>query len=150
MSNANKTDDEVQKQDQKAKSRMKQYFDKRYASKTRKFNIGDTVLLRQQRNNKTDTTFKPVPFVVTDVKGTTITAESPTGNSITRNCSFFKIIRSPNAASHFREEEENGIPHPVIESSPHTQATHHNQRRFTRTLKRPAYLNDYVSALYPT
>ena len=68
---------------------MKEYHDKRTKAKERTFNIGDTVLVKQQKKNKLSARFNPNIYTVKHVKGTMITATSGT-HSITRNVSFFK------------------------------------------------------------
>ena len=75
--------------DEKVKRKMKEYHDKRTKAKERTFNIGDTVLVKQQKKNKLSTRFNPNIYTVKHVKGTMITATSGT-HSITRNVSFFK------------------------------------------------------------
>ena len=58
-------------------------------AKERTFNIGDTVLVKQQKKSKLSTRFNPNIYTVKHVKGTMITATSGM-HSITRNVSFFK------------------------------------------------------------
>ena len=72
---------------------VKEYHDKRTNAKERTFNIGDTVLVKQQKKirekNKLSTRFNRNIYTVKHVKGTMITATSGM-HSITRNVSFFK------------------------------------------------------------
>ena len=75
--------------DEKVKRKMKEYHDKRTNAKERTFNIGDTVLFKQQKKNKLSTRFNPNIYTMKHVKGTMITATSGI-HSITRNVSFFK------------------------------------------------------------
>ena len=92
--------------DEKVKRKMKEYHDKRTKAKERTFNIGDTVLVKQQKKNKLSTRFNPNIYTVKHVKGTMITATSGT-HSITRNVSFFKHF---NAKEHkntdFSDDED--------------------------------------------
>ena len=60
---------------------------------TRTINIGDRVIVKQQKRNKLTPTFSQYPYVVTNVKGSMITAfNKDTGLTVTRNVSFFKVI----------------------------------------------------------
>ena len=73
----------------KVKRKMKEYHDKRTNTKERTFNIGDTVLVKQQKKIKLSKRFNPNIYTMKHVKGTMITATSGM-HSITRNVSFFK------------------------------------------------------------
>ena len=72
---------------------MKEYHDKRANAKEGTFNIGDTVLVKQQKKNKLSTRFNPNIYTVKHVKGTMITATSGI-HSITRNVSSFKYFNA--------------------------------------------------------
>ena len=56
--------------------------------------IGDSVLVRQPKENKLTTPFNPQPLEVIQKKGSMITAGN-SRRSITRNSSFFKRIPTP-------------------------------------------------------
>ena len=97
-------DDQLRAKDAAQKAKMKSYADSKQ-TKSSTINVGDTVLVRQERRNKTTPPFDPlVPYVVERRKGTQVTARRP-GHLISRNVSFFKQIpkRSPSL-----ENEENG------------------------------------------
>ena len=64
----------VQKNDERAKERMKKYADKRSRATVSNIQVGDTVLIRQRKQNKWSTKFDPFPFIVVRRKGTMITA----------------------------------------------------------------------------
>ena len=59
-------------------------MDQRRQSKQTPINIGDYVLVKQQKHSKLTPNFDPKPLCVTRVKGTMITTERP-GFTITRN-----------------------------------------------------------------
>ena len=60
---------------------------------TRTINIGDKVIVKHQKRNKSTPTFSQYPYVVTNVKGSMITAfNKDNGHTVTRNMSFFKVI----------------------------------------------------------
>ena len=85
-------DEEIRSRDEKNKSTMKSYSDKRNRAKPNNITHGDTVLLRQPKLNKLSTPFDPEPFRVVAVKNSMITARNKL-RTVTRNSSFFKGIR---------------------------------------------------------
>ncbi|GFR84457.1 polyprotein [Elysia marginata] len=84
--------------DYSAKEKQKAYSDDRRNAVQHKIQMGDKVLVRQPKLNKLTPPYNPVPYIVTDVKGSMITAANA-GHTITRNSSFFKIIRSQDSPS---------------------------------------------------
>ena len=72
---------------------MKEYADQRRQSKQTTMNIGDYVLVQQQKHNNFTPNFDPKPLRITKIKGTMIAVERP-GFTITRNQSFFKPIKT--------------------------------------------------------
>ena len=87
------TSQEVRKNDQKAKIKMKENADMKRRASPSNLKIGDIVLVRQRKNNKFSTRFDPRPFEVVRKKGTMVTA-CRDGKYITRNISQFKVIDS--------------------------------------------------------
>ena len=98
---------ELKKKDRKAKSKMKEYADNRSRAMTSEIKVGDTVLVRQQKENKLSTKFNPKPYTVTARKGARVTV-CRNGHFITRNVSFFKKI--PDNKDHYIMED-NGNDH---------------------------------------
>lgn len=96
------SDDQLRERDAAQKARMKHYADGKQATSST-IDIGDMVLVRQKRQNKTTPPFDPVPYVVERRHGTQVTARRP-GHMITRNVSFFKQI--PKRLHPERKEEE--------------------------------------------
>ena len=88
-------DSVVRSQDEQAKSKMKQYADAKRKATDTLIEVGDTVLLRQKKQNKFSTKFDPSPFKVTRKKGTMATALR-NGKYVTRNASLFKIVKASN------------------------------------------------------
>ncbi|KAK3800530.1 hypothetical protein RRG08_066384 [Elysia crispata] len=83
---------------------MKNYADNKN-SKPSNINIGDTVIVKQNKTNKQTLPFDPKPYVVTNMKGSMITASR--GNTDkTRNSSHFKKVPPyiPIADQDFHEE----------------------------------------------
>ncbi len=94
----------------------KKYADTRSKAQHRTQQIGDTVLVREQRKHKLSSPYNKIPYTVTSIKGTMITTTNVYVHSITRNCSQFKSIKGP--AKHAEidddslDDEEISIPTP--------------------------------------
>ena len=101
--------------DMKQKAKMKAYADTRSKAHPHSLNVGDTVLAREQRKHKLSSPYNKIPYTITNINGTMITAANASGHSITRNCSQFKQVQIPAAHSmddDSLEEEEINIPTP--------------------------------------
>ncbi len=70
---------------------MQEYADKCKHAKNTDLNVGDKVLIKQPKQNKMSTPFKPEPFEITDKERSIITAQNVEHNVI-RNASFFKKL----------------------------------------------------------
>lgn len=81
------SDHDLQKRDSAAKAKMKAYVDSRRHASSHTLQIGDRVLHRQPKQHKLTTLYNAVPYSVTLIKGSMITAVR---DSITQNTSFFK------------------------------------------------------------
>lgn len=81
--------------DQKAKAKMKYYFDRRFKVKPHGFQIGDKVLVKPNPSlfNKSNTKYIQQPFEISKIKDSMITARCE-GKEITRNSSFFQSFDS--------------------------------------------------------
>ena len=98
---------QVLKNDTSAKAKMKAHADQK--AKTSIIHIGDSVLVRQRKQNKLSTRYNPCPFQVIRIKGTMVTARRK-DKYITRNASHFKVINSStNHADESSDEEEEEI-----------------------------------------
>lgn len=76
-----------------SKQKALDYTNKKRRPKETSLNIGDRVLIKQPRQNKLSTPFKPFPYRVIARKGTMITARNISGeHEVTRNQSHFKHI----------------------------------------------------------
>jgi transposase InsO family protein len=102
-------DKKAKKKDDERKQQMKAAGDKRLRVKPVCFKVGDLVLVKQQRTNKSMSHFEPVPYRIKAIKGTMITATSK-GRSTTRNVSFFKEWRGESG-----EEEEAVLKAPKVQ-----------------------------------
>ena len=94
---------EIRRADAKRKEKMKEYADKCNHAINTDLDVGDKVLIKQPKQNKMSTPFKPEPFEVTEKKGSMITAQNAE-HTVTRNASFFKKLPS-NITVHPEEEQ---------------------------------------------
>ena len=74
---------------------MKKYADNASRAQPHTLQVGDMVLVRQQRQHKLSSPYNKVPYTITEIKGTMITARNAIGHTITRNSSQFKPIKVP-------------------------------------------------------
>jgi hypothetical protein len=86
-------DDSARKQDNYKKHIQKSNAEIRKKPKTRHFQVGDTVLVKQEMTNKSMAKYDPIPYRITYINHTLITA-SRENKTITRNISFFKHLRT--------------------------------------------------------
>lgn len=78
---------------QKGSEKAEHYYNNNHTVKQQHFQIGDRVIVKQNKLNKFTPTFKPIPYRVIDIRGTMITAiEEGGGQQITRNISFYKKV----------------------------------------------------------
>ena len=89
------TDETVRERDASAKARMKAYADKKNRAAEFTLKLGDTVLVKQQRQNKLSSYYDLVPYTISAMNGSMVTA-SRKDETIVRNSSFFKRITPPN------------------------------------------------------
>ncbi|RUA05416.1 MAG: hypothetical protein DSY43_04620 [Gammaproteobacteria bacterium] len=86
-------DSQVLLKDTHAKARMKEYADKKRHTQPHDIQVGDSVLVRQEKRNKFTTPFEPVLYTVISVNRSMITAHRTTDErEITRNSSHYKKV----------------------------------------------------------
>ena len=148
---------EIRQRDNLAKAKMKAYADAKAYVKPSSISVGDSVLVkRDPSDKKSQPPYRPEHFVVTQKKGSMVTAKGDS-KTITRNSSFFKQV--PATSSHdnhdehsYAEEEEAMVQPPggkkVDEhknpeiSSPEVAT----ERRYPQRNRRPpSYLKDYLT-----
>ena len=114
---------------------MKQNAEKRRCIKNCNLNIGDVVLVKQEKRDKFTTPFSKTPLVVVNRNHDMITAKHPDGHTITRNWSHFKRVRLPSRAHvNPREVRNDDV---IIDG----QVPAHQQRRKScRQARRPQRL----------
>ena len=75
---------EIRQADATRKEKMKEYADKCRNAKSTDLSVGDKVLIKQPKENKMSTPFKPEPLQITHKKGSMITAQNGE-RTVTRN-----------------------------------------------------------------
>jgi hypothetical protein len=82
--------DLAKRKDRKEKKRrMKEEYDQRMGARELQIQVGMKVLLKAERERKSDPIWDPQPYTVTALKGTMSTAMRGR-RGVTRNCSWFK------------------------------------------------------------
>lgn len=82
---------EVRDKDAEEKGKAKLYADERRKAQYSKVDIGDTVLIQQDRVDKFSTPFHPTPHKIVSKTGNQVVVESPTGARYKRNTTREKI-----------------------------------------------------------
>lgn len=83
---------EVRDQDAENKGKGKLAVDDRRGARYSNIELGDKVLLRQERENKLTTPFNPTPHTVIQKTGNSLIVESPEGVQYSRNSSHAKKL----------------------------------------------------------
>ena len=97
------TNRKVWERQEDAKRQRKEYHDKKTNAKDHNVNVGDTVILKQQKHNKLSTNFEPRQYKVTATNHNMITATDSSGQfTRTRNVSHFR----PTPPLNFKREEQ--------------------------------------------
>ena len=93
-------DEEVRTRDQSAKASMKAYADGKNRAREFKIGNGNVVLVRQRKSGKLSTPFDHRSLVVTNRKGSMVTARRHDGSTVTRNVSMFHTLPYESAEDH--------------------------------------------------
>lgn len=101
--------------DDVAKQRMKREYDSRMRARECPIRVGDMVLHKWARPDKSKSIWDPNPYEVVTMKGSMVTAKrSEPEHKVTRNSSFFKILFDPSVSLSDRGEEKTDIgPEPI-------------------------------------
>ena len=147
--------DNVRSKDQHSKMKMKEYADKKAYVRDSNLKVGDLVLVKQEGMGKSKPLYDPKPMVITDKKGTMVTAERG-GRKTTRNSSFFKPSGTVPDDQDSSDEDPEPLtplmpavpePEPVAEiptTPPHGQTHDGSPRKLPRRERRlPAKFKDY-------
>ena len=130
-------DDEVVRgNDAAAKLKMKSRADKRTRAKTTTLNEGDVVLVRRQKTGKFSTPFDPTPLVVTNRKGTMVTARRADGSRVTRNVSMVRSLPYETSHRHFKAMSKETSMTTVEQKRHYLLQTTTSRRRRSRSVSR--------------
>ena len=83
-------DHEVHDRGAEQKAKNKAYADIHRRASPTSIELGDEVLVQQEKTNKLSTAFNPNPFKVVSKTGNSLVVVSPTGNQYSRNTSHVK------------------------------------------------------------
>ena len=125
--------EEVRDRDRLEKFKRKEYAD--IGRKESNVQEGDTVLMRQDKQNKLTPTFSGTPMKVARRDGTQVTIQSPEGATYKRNVSDVKRYEKPPDEDHVEDNETR-----EVEENP----TENVVERPQRTRRTPSSLKDYV------
>ena len=122
--------------DANQKAKMKLYADQKRHAIPATFHVGDNVLVKQHKANKFSTPFNSQPYKITKINGSMITAKRE-DKSITRNSSFFKLIKQHDSDS---EDDYDDFYRPGTVRTGEQEPT--QPRRSARTRKPPDRFQD--------
>ena len=130
--------EEARDNEQSRKHYNKQYADKRRHVKESKIEVGDSVLVRQERRNKLTANFNETPYTVTYRNKSRVTAQNKDGHMITRNVSHFKQIPKPDSDTDTDDEDYTGtVTNTNIDNNDNNNITHDILRRSNRNRRAP-------------
>ncbi len=132
-------DQEVRDRDAEQKAKGKLYADNRRNAQYSHIEVGDHVLMRQDKTNKLSTTFGEAPHQVVSKSGNSLVIESPDGAQYGRNTTHVKKYVEPDTSQDVEAITE-------ADTTPSEASTElpNPLRRTQRTIKRPKYYEDFV------
>lgn len=84
---------ETRDRDTEEKAKTKAHADKAMNAKPSDIQVGDRVLVRQEKKDKFSTPFNPTPFQVVSKTGNSVVVETPSGTQYSRNTFHVKRCR---------------------------------------------------------
>ena len=115
------------------KQKIKISADQRENAQVRNITPGETIVMKQPKQNKLSTLYNPKPFVVEETKGSIITVRNGS-ETVTRNSSNFKVV-----PKHFVQdsgEKENGVEIPTTVDKTQVEQPNSNDPRKNTPLRR--------------
>ena len=94
LASDHRQDTEVRDRDWQQKAKAKMYADTRRGARYSDVNLGDSVLVREDRANKLTTTFNPTPHTVISKQGNSLVVENPAGATYSRSTAHVKRYMS--------------------------------------------------------
>ena len=118
----------VERNDREAQEKSKTYTDTRKHAKERNINIGDRVLVKQQKKNKITPKFEPHPYRVVDKNDTMVTAESEGTGNVSRETyhSIKKFLKQPKFLTHNRRKIQTIETYDMNKTKTHTMTYQSN------------------------
>jgi hypothetical protein len=110
----------VRDRDSEQKAKGKLWADDSRGAKTSEIDLGDKVLVRQDRHDKLTTTFNPTPHTVVSKAGNSTIVQAPTGEQYSRNTHHLKKYMTPAQEVSHREDKSQDLSQDICE------APHHN------------------------
>ncbi|KAJ8375480.1 hypothetical protein SKAU_G00060600 [Synaphobranchus kaupii] len=150
-----RTDMEVRDRDSEQKGKSKLYADERRRAQRSEIEVGDTVLVRQDKVDKFTTPFNATPHKVVSKAGSHVIVESPTRARYTRNSTFVKKYRTtgPEETTH-EQDDTQGVEEVMVDYGKDTvtpptptdtsMSDMPNAGRPQRNKQAPQRLSDYV------
>lgn len=140
---------DVRDRDAEQKGKAKLYADERRGAQYSKVDIGDTVLVQQDKVDKFTTPFNPTPHRVVNKTGNQVVVESPTGARYHRNTTQVKKYNTLETKEGQGAPEENALSE---ETDTNTRTPEEGDReperpiiaRPRRAKKTPARFRDFV------
>lgn len=122
------------------KEKNRDYANHRRHTKKSKIQVGDYVLVKQEKNNKLTANFSSKPYKVIQRTGPEIKAQSNDGHIVTRNASHFKQIKKPENDTEDEDYPEHSQQnnHQVINDQPMVNRENNvGPRRSARVRRQP-------------
>ncbi len=113
-------DEEVRDRDATQKYKNKLYIDGKRGAADRDLQPGDTVLLKQARQDKLTTPFKTTPYTLVQKEGNSVTVQSPAGVRYKRNSTH---VKKYNTLEHDSNPEHENVPEYTGSSGDSSQNT---------------------------
>ena len=151
-----KIDLQVQDKDREMKQKVKDDADSRRGAKESNIQVGDSVLLQQQKRDKLTPQFEPEPYSVVGRHGSQIWIQSPAGVQYKRNVALTKKYQGESGNGSKQVEPPEDAP-PVVSpetadvngtetvtASAPSRAVPITPRRSARESVRPRHFDDFV------
>ena len=108
---SNVCNEQIRDRDMKCKSRSKDYFDLANNAKVTDVNVGDLVVLKQDKANRLSPNFHYVPYKVVEKKGNSVQVESSDGIQRRRNVIHLKKLEfeQKDDKNRYWEKADNGV-----------------------------------------
>ena len=140
-----KIEEMVKQNDDKAKSAAKNYADNRNNAKESDVQIGDTVLVKKDlKENKVAAKFNENPHIVTQKKGSIITATTDQHKVTRKLTGFKKIDLRESIYIHEEEDDDEPIPGAGITKGTKNSAPPTPIQRTVRTRREPVRFKNFV------